>query len=536
MGMDGSNFTRILTWNDDIAWPNTLTIDYFTDRLYWADAHLDYIASADLEGRHRHIVLSGSKVPHVFALALFDDNIYWTDWNLNAILTANKFTGANYTVLRNTTHRPYDIHINHPGGGPTCGPNEFQCDSGRCIPASARCDQENNCGDNSDEFDCANVTCGAAQFTCANGHCIPQMWKCDSENDCQDGSDEGDFCAARTCAYFQFTCPRTGHCIPQSWVCDGDDDCFDKQDEKDCPPITCLANQFKCADLRQCVEEAYKCDGIPDCNDASDELGCPSMGPNQCNQEKHFRYTIQKISYSGGNRQIIRRNLPNPMGIAIHLGEVYWVDRNLMSVFKASKLPGSTTMPEKVRTNLQKLRDIAIFDISNQPADENNPCARLGNGGCDQLCFSFPTEASSQRSSNFKCECATGKLSQDGKKCETVNEYLVFATRTEIRAVNLDPRSTQVPFSPMVNLTNVVGLDFDYADDKLLFTQIRPWAKIAYTKASSPAVTDVNVVLNRGINPEGIAYDWTQNKIYWTDSSNNSIYAMNLDGSDLVMI
>jgi hypothetical protein len=40
------------------------------------------------------------------------------------------------------------------------------------------------------------------------------------ENDCGDGSDEGDFCAEKTCAYFQFTCPRTGHCIPQSWVCE----------------------------------------------------------------------------------------------------------------------------------------------------------------------------------------------------------------------------------------------------------------------------------------------------------------------------
>lgn len=111
---------------------------------------------------------------------------------------------------------------------PTCGANEFQCKSGRCIPLNFRCDQENDCGDHSDEFECGNVTCAASQFACANGRCIPSMWKCDSENDCGDGSDEGDFCAEKTCAYFQFTCPRTGHCIPQSWVCDGDDDCFDK--------------------------------------------------------------------------------------------------------------------------------------------------------------------------------------------------------------------------------------------------------------------------------------------------------------------
>jgi len=31
---------------------------------------------------------------------------------------------------------------------------------------------------------------------------------------------------------------------------------------------------------------------------------------------------IQKISYSGGNRQLIRRNLPNPMGIALFRNQV----------------------------------------------------------------------------------------------------------------------------------------------------------------------------------------------------------------------
>lgn len=244
--------------------------------------------------------------------------------------------------------------------------------------------------------------------------------------------------------------------------------------------------------------------------------------------------TIQKISYNGGNRQIIRRNLPNPMGIAVHMGEVYWVDRNLQTIFKASKIVGNTTFPTTVRTKLQKLRDIAIFDVINQPSDDTNPCKRFA--GCEQLCFSFPPDLESGNRPNYKCDCATGELGPDGKQCKFVDEYLVFTTRTEIRAISLNPKITNVPFNPIGNLTNVVGIDFDYKDQKLFFTQIRPWARIAWMSSNPGTNPDISNIISKGINPEGIAYDWTQKKIYWSDSSNHSIYAMNLDGSDLVMI
>jgi low density lipoprotein-related protein 2 len=42
---------------------------------------------------------------------------------------------------------------------------------------------------------------------------------------------------------------------------------------------------------------------------------------------------VLRISYTGGNRQLIRRNLPNPMGIALLKNTVYWVDRNLGCIF-----------------------------------------------------------------------------------------------------------------------------------------------------------------------------------------------------------
>ena len=131
IGMDGSNFSYILTFNDNIAWPNALVIDYFTDRLFWADAHLDYIAYADLDGKNIHRVISGSKVPFVFGLSVFDDYIYWTDWSLKAVMKANKFTGEDFQYIKNTTNRPNNIHLYHPlrqlNYSNPCGTNNGGC-------------------------------------------------------------------------------------------------------------------------------------------------------------------------------------------------------------------------------------------------------------------------------------------------------------------------------------------------------------------------------------------------------------------------
>ena len=41
IGMDGANRTKIVT--DGLGWPNGLTLDYVMDRLWWCDAHLDFI-------------------------------------------------------------------------------------------------------------------------------------------------------------------------------------------------------------------------------------------------------------------------------------------------------------------------------------------------------------------------------------------------------------------------------------------------------------------------------------------------------------
>lgn len=102
------------------------------------------------------------------------------------------------------------------------------------------------------------------------------------------------------------------------------------------------------------------------------------------------------------------------------------------------------------RSSLPRLRDVAVFDLAAQPTDDQNPCRRLGNGGCDQLCFSFPPDRTLTKA-HFRCDCSTGRVGADGRRCEAEDEFLVFSTRTEVRSISLDPRSTSVPFKPVVS-------------------------------------------------------------------------------------
>uniref|UniRef100_A0A9L0J646 LDL receptor related protein 8 n=1 Tax=Equus asinus TaxID=9793 RepID=A0A9L0J646_EQUAS len=73
-----------------------------------------------------------------------------------------------------------------------CEENQFRCRNERCIPSVWRCDEDDDCSDNSDEDDCPKKTCADSDFTCDDGHCIPERWRCDGEEECPDGSDESE--------------------------------------------------------------------------------------------------------------------------------------------------------------------------------------------------------------------------------------------------------------------------------------------------------------------------------------------------------
>lgn len=71
---------RLLVREPIVSFPDVISIDFATDRLYWSDIDKIHIASCDFDGNnHRIIVPRPTKIARPFPLAVHGDQLYWGD-------------------------------------------------------------------------------------------------------------------------------------------------------------------------------------------------------------------------------------------------------------------------------------------------------------------------------------------------------------------------------------------------------------------------------------------------------------------------
>lgn len=194
--LDGTDI-RILFSKKDVVWPNGISIDFSTDRVYWVDASHDYIGSCDLNGKSFTKVLKDDpRATHPFAVAVYKHMMYWDDWKLNSIFSADKELGIMVHPLAENMTSLMDIKVF--GHGMQIGSNEcensnkcsFICVGAPMKSFSCLCPDGMNmlngeclCPGSTQPHNktCPQLanSCSPGFFTCSNKLCIPNIYQCD---------------------------------------------------------------------------------------------------------------------------------------------------------------------------------------------------------------------------------------------------------------------------------------------------------------------------------------------------------------------
>ncbi|XP_025830641.1 very low-density lipoprotein receptor-like [Agrilus planipennis] len=431
-----------------------------------------------------------------------------------------------------------------------CSIRQFQCHNKRCVPLSWTCDEDNDCGDNSDEdpIECSkSLTCSKNEFKCTSGKCIPGQWQCDNENDCPDKSDEDPHTCHETCRSDEFTCAN-GRCIQKRWVCDLDNDCGDNSDEQECRPVVCSENEFQCSE-KHCITARWRCDGDYDCIDGKDEQGCPKPVTSESFCPPHEfdcgdnLLCIRKIWLCDGKNDCPNGadELPEHcQNVTCRADQFQCKDHScipghLHCSGQAECPDGSDeedcgSVAEKC--NLKTQFDcgggncIPLSQVCDNkqdcPAGEDEPRDKCNinecnnnNGGCSHKCIDTPV--------GYYCDCNHGYKLEGNKTCRDINECEIPGSCSQICINDKGTFKCECEKGYMRDPRDLTRCKATEGHASLLFARRRDIRKISLDHH------EMTSIVNDTNSATALDFVFRTGMIFWSDVNDKKIYKAPID-------
>ncbi|KAI5624942.1 pro-epidermal growth factor isoform X2, partial [Silurus asotus] len=154
-------------------------------------------------------------------------------------------------------------------------------------------------------------------------------------------------------------------------------------------------------------------------------------------------------------------------------------------------------------------------------------CVSVDRGGCSQVCVTLSP-------GRWECECQPGyQLQPDGKQCKALGSppaWMLFANMVDVRKVKVDGSES----TSLINETKrfITAVDYDPVQNRVYFadTERRQIESVSVDGGKT------EVLIDDLVSPEGIAVDWINRNIYWTDRGRSSVSCSRLDGLNKTLL
>ncbi|GAB0188982.1 pro-epidermal growth factor [Grus japonensis] len=221
---------------------------------------------------------------------------------------------------------------------------------------------------------------------------------------------------------------------------------------------------------------------------------------------------IGSCDYDGRAVRLLKNSIRHQLlGMSLFAEHLYYSELKSGMIWRANKYTGKVLVTISLKPSFFPPVEIKVVHPFKQPGARTdsqdfdiNECG-FWNHGCTLGCVNVP--------GSYYCTCPRGfVLLPDRKTCHGPKPFLLFANGQDIRQISFDGTDYASLLDWQMGI--VLALDSDPVENKIYFAHTAlKWIERANLDGSNR-----EKVIHEAIDiPEGLAVDWINRKLYWTD-------------------